>query len=74
MPNRIIPSIFAVAAAVVLAASGISAIGPAVAQPPTEQAGWVGLVNRCEPALSETELALAEYWPLKRMSFDGVRD
>ena len=32
---------------------------------PTEQAGWVGLVNRCEPALSETEFALADYRPLK---------
>jgi hypothetical protein len=65
MPSKITPSIFAVAAAVVLAASGIGAIGPALAQPPTEQAGWIGLVNRCEPALSETEFALADYRPLK---------
>jgi hypothetical protein len=74
MPSRITPSIFAVAAAVILAASGISAIGPALAQPPSEQAGWVGLVNRCEPALSETEFALAEHRPLRRTSFDGSRD
>jgi hypothetical protein len=74
MPSRITPSIFAVAAAVVLAASGIGAIGPAFAQPPTEQAGWVGLVNRCEPALSETEFALAEHRPLTRSLFDGARD
>jgi hypothetical protein len=74
MPNRITPSIFAVAAVVALAASGISAIGPAVAQPPAEQAGWVGLVNRCEPALSEIEFALADYRPLKRTPFDGARD
>ena len=74
MPSTITPSIFTIAAAVVLAASGISAIGPAVAQPPTEQAGWMGLVNRCEPALSETEFALAEYRPLRRSFFDGARD
>jgi len=55
MPSSITSSIFAIAAAVVVAAIGISAIGPARAHPPTEQESWVGLVNRCEPALSETD-------------------
>ena len=55
MPNSITSSIFAIAAAVVVAAIGISAIGPARAHPPTEQESWVGLVNRCEPALSEAD-------------------
>jgi hypothetical protein len=74
MPSTITSSIFAIAAAVVVAASGIGTIAPALAQPPTQQAGWVGLVNRCEPALSETELALAEHRPLQRTFFDGAGD
>jgi hypothetical protein len=74
MPSTITPSTFAVAAAVVLVASGISAIGPARAHPPTGQDGWVGLVNRCEPALSETEFALAQHRPLQRAFFDGAGD
>ena len=73
MPSRIPPSTFAIAAAVVLAATGIGAIGPAVAQPPTEQAGWTGLVNRCEPALSETEFALAEHQQLRQTFLGGAR-
>jgi hypothetical protein len=74
MPGTITSSIFAIAAAVVVAAIGIGAIGPALAHPPTAQDGWVGLVNRCEPALSETEFALAEHRPLQRAFFDGARD
>ena len=72
MPSRTAPSIFAIAAVVVLAAIGISAIGPARAHPPTAQDGWVGLVNRCESALSETEFALAQHRPLQRAFFDGA--
>jgi hypothetical protein len=74
MPSSITSSIFAIAAAVVMAATGIGAIGSALAHAPTEQDGWVGLVNRCEPALSETEFALAEHRPLQRTFFDGARD
>jgi hypothetical protein len=74
MSSSIASSIFAIAAAVVVAAIGISAIGPARAHPPTEQESWVGLVNRCEPALSETEFALAEHRPLQRAFFDGAGD
>jgi hypothetical protein len=74
MPGTIKSSIFAIAAAVVVAASGIGAIGPARAHPPIEQDGWVGLVNRCEPALSETEFALAEHRPLQRNFFEGAGD
>jgi hypothetical protein len=67
MANRNTPSMLAMTAAVVVVARGMGAITPALAHPPTEEAAWIGLVNRCEPALSETEVALAAH---RRPAFD----